>query len=154
MNYNNERLGDYSMTKTEKLEKAESLVDKFDETKAHIVNLNEDPMLSRKMKYPMDKSEILIGRKGVEPPNDIVLGGVGVRAHHASIQHLENGYWLKPTEDDTGESNCFINGQLISEPTRLCHEDRLVLGSSSTFLILLPGEERRIGPEITREIDW
>lgn len=55
MNYNNERLGDYNMTRSEKLEKAESMVDKFDESQAHIVNLNEDPMLSRKMKYPLDK---------------------------------------------------------------------------------------------------
>jgi pSer/pThr/pTyr-binding forkhead associated (FHA) protein len=75
------------------------MTDKFDETKAHIVNLNEDPMLSRKMKYPLDKEEILIGRKNAEPPNDIVLGGVGVRSHHATIVKKEGSYWLKPTED-------------------------------------------------------
>ena len=55
MNKNNELLGDYNMTLSEKLEKAESVIDRFDETKCHIVNLNEDPMLSRKMKYPLDK---------------------------------------------------------------------------------------------------
>jgi len=43
------------MSRSEKLEKAESTVDKFDETKPHIVNLNEDPMLSRKMKYLLNK---------------------------------------------------------------------------------------------------
>jgi kinesin family protein 13 len=51
------------------------------------------------MKYPLDKEEILIGRKNAEPPNDIVLGGVGVRSHHATIVKKEGSYWLKPTED-------------------------------------------------------
>lgn len=142
------------MTISEKLDKAESLIEKFDETKPHIVNLNEDPMLSRKIKYALDKPQILIGRKNTEPINDIVLGGVGVRGHHATITLRENAYYLEPTEAEHGESNCFINGQLVGESTRLFHEDRLVLGSNSTFLILLPGEERRIGPDIPGEIDW
>lgn len=154
LNYNNELLGDYHMTKSEKLDKAESLIEKFDETQAHLVNLNEDPMLTRKIKYPLDKDQVLIGRKNVEPPNDIVLGGVGVRIHHATIVKRDGAYYLEPTEDEQGESNCFINGQLVAEPTRMFHEDRLVLGSNSTFLMLLPGEERRIGPEITGDIDW
>jgi kinesin family protein 13 len=129
-------------------------VEKFDETKAHLVNLNEDPMLSRKIKYSLaDKATLRIGRKNAEPPNDIVLGGVGVRSHHASIVQRDGAYYLEPTADE-GESNCFVNGQLVSEPTRMFNEDRLVLGSNSTFLLLLPGEERRIGPEAPAEIDW
>jgi kinesin family protein 13 len=142
------------MTKSEKLDKAESMIEKFDENQAHLVNLNEDPMLSKKIKYPLDKDRILIGRKNVSPANDIVVGGVGVRSHHATIVNRDGAYYLEPTEDEQGDFNCFINGQLVAEPTRMFHEDRVVLGSNSTFLILLPGEDRRIGPEITGEIDW
>lgn len=43
---------------------------------------------------------------------------------------------------------------MISSVTRLFHEDRLIFGTASTFLMMIPGENRRIGSEISKEIDY
>lgn len=48
-------------------------------------NLNEDPQLSRKINYDIDKEEAKIGKRGMEPPNDIEIGGMGIRKNHAII---------------------------------------------------------------------
>jgi pSer/pThr/pTyr-binding forkhead associated (FHA) protein len=42
-------------------------------------------MLSRKVKYAMNEKNITIGRKQADPPNDIIIGGVGILTHHAII---------------------------------------------------------------------
>lgn len=54
------------------------------------MNLNEDPLLSKKIKYSLEfKEETTIGRKNAEPPNDVIVGGVGIEKHHAVIQRRE-----------------------------------------------------------------
>ena len=115
---------------------------KFDESQPHLVNLNEDPLLSRKIKYSLQgKAAATIGRKNAEPPNDVIVGGVGIEKHHAVIERREDGgkvdFYLNPLDKE--EPNSFINGELIANATRLFHEDRLIFGTASTFLILIPG---------------
>ena len=84
------------------------------------------------------------------------MGGVGIEKHHAVIVRRENEgrveFCLNPLVEE--ESNCFINGEMIVKETRLFHEDRLIFGTASTFLILIPGESRRIGFDAGKEIDY
>lgn len=42
-------------------------------------------MLSKKIRYLMTEKGVTIGRKHADPPNDIVIGGVGILTHHAVI---------------------------------------------------------------------
>jgi kinesin family protein 13 len=45
----------------------------------HLVNLNEDPMLDRKIVYDLTiTSQVHIGRKNGDPAPSIVLGGIGI----------------------------------------------------------------------------
>lgn len=99
--------------------------------------------MSRKIKYSLeDKEETTIGRKNAEPANDVIVGGVGIEKHHAVIVRREDAgrpaFYLNPLDKE--EPNCYINGEIIRNETRLFHEDRLIFGTASTFLILVPGE--------------
>ena len=53
----------------------------------HIVNLNEDPLLSWKLIYNMEKMKILkIGWKKNDE-NWIILNGVNINKEHAEIEY-------------------------------------------------------------------
>lgn len=62
---------------------------KVDNSKPHISNLNEDPQLSRKINYSLDREASHIGRRNIEPQNHIEIGGMGIRNLHASIKRVE-----------------------------------------------------------------
>lgn len=64
---------------------------KIDTSKPHLSNLNEDPQLSRKINYSIDKPKSTIGRRNAEPPNDIEIGGMGIRNLQAIIEVNEEG---------------------------------------------------------------
>ena len=49
----------------------------------HIANLNEDPMISQQIYYPLKEFPIRIGRRNDEPRPQIILGGVSVHRNHA-----------------------------------------------------------------------
>jgi len=80
---------DYSTTRTEKKkmeEEQEEEDQQVDLKRPHLANLNQDPQLSRKVKYSIDKEETRVGKRGISPPNDIEIGGMGIRKVHAIIQ--------------------------------------------------------------------
>jgi hypothetical protein len=60
-------MNDMTMTKKEKLKHEEEEFHaevKFDKTQPHLSNLNEDPQLSRKINYTINKEQIKIGKRG------------------------------------------------------------------------------------------
>jgi hypothetical protein len=64
----------------------------------HIVNLNEDPQLDRKVFYDLTKSNgTRVGRKNGDPEPQVVLGGIGIQSNHAVFEKTKQGYLLKPT---------------------------------------------------------
>lgn len=76
------------------------------------MNLNEDPLLSKKLIHNIKKKKIInIGRKvgDGEEQNDIVINGVGIRKYHARIEYLDDIIVLKCLNLEAGE-NIFING--------------------------------------------
>jgi hypothetical protein len=60
-------------------------VHKVDKTKPHLSNLNQDPQLTRKINYGIDKEATKIGKRNSKPQNDIEIGGMGIRNLHAVI---------------------------------------------------------------------
>ena len=85
-----------TMTKKQKLkheqEQFKSESAKFDKSKPHLSNLNEDPQLSRKINYDIDKEEAKIGKRGMQPANDIEIGGMGIRKNHAIITKVQDKF--------------------------------------------------------------
>lgn len=54
----------------------------------HVTNLNEDPMLSQKIKLDLESlKEVFIGRQTETqtPVNFIVINGVGIQTEHAMV---------------------------------------------------------------------
>ena len=70
----------------------------IDVKKPHLANLNQDPQLSRKVKYSIDQDEVKVGKRGHSPANDIEIGGMGIRGVHAIIKKIEDEYYPKINE--------------------------------------------------------
>jgi hypothetical protein len=110
--------------------------------KPHLSNLNEDPQLTRKVNYALDIECCNIGRRNSDPPNQIEIGGMGIRKLHASIIKSGEDFLIKSVSEGE-ESNCYLNGDLILAETKLFHLDRLSFGTNNMFLFLLPGSQPR-----------
>jgi hypothetical protein len=98
----------------EKKEDEEERLKKEQETNAkngpHLLNLNSDPMLDRKVFYSLSlKDKMLVGRKNGEPKPDIVLGGIGIQANHAVFEKRADGIYIVP-KDKKAALNISVNG--------------------------------------------
>ena len=67
-----------------------SSIDNIDSQQPFLFNLNEDPLLNGKVKYSLKNGKLLLGRKNGSPPNDIVLGGVGINPNHAILTYEDD----------------------------------------------------------------
>ena len=91
LRFNAEMMKDYEMTTKEKLQQENQNMAKItdinnvDTSRPHLSNLNQDPQLSRMINYSIDKEKINIGKRKCEPPNDVEIGGMGIRNLHAVI---------------------------------------------------------------------
>ena len=139
----------------------------FDKKKvAHILNLNEDPLLSGKIYYDFNKyNKIIIGRHSKEDLNEkekfIVLKGVGILSEHLVLEFINSELFLVINEK-SAESNTFLNGESLKTllknklRVKLNDLDRIIIGTSTTFLVRLPIDEaideKRVIED--KEIDW
>jgi len=141
---NADMMKQYDQTFEEKLAEAKAkhaaMEPQIDKTKPYLLNLNEDPLLSGKILHSLAKEKVLIGRKNVEPVPDIVLGGIGIKAQHAEILNEDGKISISPCDRECGEQ-LYVNGQKIYEKKELNHNDRIIIGTNSTFLLKLPGHE-------------
>lgn len=65
-------------------------------SKPHMINLNEDPMLSGKMIYSFENPETHIGRKNGDPAPDVILNGIGIEKNHAIILNEDGAIYIQP----------------------------------------------------------
>ncbi|EGR27406.1 kinesin motor domain protein [Ichthyophthirius multifiliis] len=120
----------------------------------HLTNLNEDPILNNKIIYSLDKEYTYVGRKNAIPLPDIVLGSMGIKEKHAIFQKINNEIYLKPYNGNC-QDYIHVNGNKVGEKIRLFNNDRIIFGTNSTFLIIIPGEQdRNNGKIIPKDIDW
>ena len=106
--------------------------------------MNEDPLLNGKVKYSLKKGLLLLGRKNGSPPNDIVLGGLGINPNHAMLTYEEEKCFVDFYSDaDTPITNkvetddiysIYVNGKKIIGKTEIHHMNRIVFGMSGIFL--------------------
>ncbi len=83
---------------------------------------------------------LYLGRKNGNPPNDIVLGGLGINPNHAVMSTEQGQCWVdyyredevKKEDETTGA--IYVNGFKIENKTQIHHMDRLVFGMSGIFL--------------------
>jgi len=115
--------------------------------KFNLMNLNEDPFLTGKIRHTFKKGENTIGKTDKDEMPDIVIGGVGVLRNHCKISFDGTNVVLVPNPDPN-VAKVFVNGKLITEPTKLKHSDRILFGSHNYFLLNDPSNQEN------SSIDW
>eukprot|EP00761_Pharyngomonas_kirbyi_P009838 gb/GECH01009856.1/.p1 GENE.gb/GECH01009856.1/~~gb/GECH01009856.1/.p1 ORF type:complete len:1270 (+),score=336.42 gb/GECH01009856.1/:1-3810(+) len=110
-------------------------------TTPHLVNLNEDPLMSERLIYFLHEGKTMIGRsnKGSQP--DIELSGLRISAEHCHITNENNeNIIIEPIN----ESKVFINGKKATGPTNLSQGCRIILGNHHVFRFNNPQEAARL----------
>ena len=138
---------------------------------SHMYNLNEDPYLTGRIIYNLEETPfIAIGRENSSDSQNqnpkerkITLNSVGILEEHAKIVYFEKRLSLVIDELQAAEAT-FVNGEsienFIDEDAGYIRElqdwDRIIFGTSSTFLVRLVNESGAIvlnNPDGHR-IDW
>eukprot|EP00095_Tigriopus_kingsejongensis_P011917 maker-scaffold507_size152468-snap-gene-0.36 protein:Tk11917 transcript:maker-scaffold507_size152468-snap-gene-0.36-mRNA-1 annotation:"kinesin-like protein kif28p-like" len=131
-----EKLKAYSTGKTMQVDQTRAKTEEMKKIKAHIYNLNMDPQLSGRLVHFIEKDATEIGnQKGHE--SDICMIGPGIHQEHAMIKKGSKKYTIKPFEKDC---RILVNGSSITGETDLDHNDRLVFGSTQTWVFQNPND--------------
>lgn len=69
---------------------------KIDLNLPHLVNINEDHILTGKLIYSLKQPVIHIGKKTGNPLPLIILGSLGVKPNHAIIYNEDGRIFLEP----------------------------------------------------------
>ena len=106
----------------------------------HILNLNEDPLMSGVVLYLLRQGQSLIGRKDAAAKQDVVLTGLSIEKEHAKVMNTD-GKVIIMTMTDTAK--VIVNGHRISGSSELNHNDRLVIGNNHIFRFVDPDKAEK-----------
>ncbi|XP_076803302.1 kinesin-like protein KIF1A isoform X3 [Clavelina lepadiformis] len=109
----------------------------------HIVNLNEDPLMSECLLYYIKDGITRVGLSTAKVPQDIVLSGQHIKDEHCILQCKrlssdETVVSILPFED----AQTFVNGREVHEPTELRTGSRIILGKNHVFRFMNPDQAR------------
>ena len=119
---------------------------KVEKGKYFLVNLSSDPSLNELLVYYL-KDNTKVGTVEAEEDQDIQLMGIGIKREHCTIEVRESLVFISPL----GDARTCVNGKEISEETKLCHGDRILLGSNHFFRLNCPTDSKE--PR-TDNFDW
>ena len=115
------------------------------EKEPHILNVNEDPVMSGAICYflPLNE-EINFGNRNNPHKEEILLGGVSIRPDHCRITNKEGKLDFGVRE----ECEVLVNGEDVSGKHGLVlhHNDRLVIGTNYYFVVVHPAERDAEAP--------
>ncbi|XP_061832720.1 kinesin-like protein KIF1B isoform X13 [Nerophis lumbriciformis] len=109
----------------------------------HLVNLNEDPLMSECLLYYIKDGVTRVGQADTERRQDIVLSGAHIREEHC-IFHSErnaNGdviVMLVPCE----RSETYVNGKRVEDAIQLRSGNRIIMGKNHVFRFNHPEQAR------------
>uniref|UniRef100_A0A8B9KH85 plus-end-directed kinesin ATPase n=1 Tax=Astyanax mexicanus TaxID=7994 RepID=A0A8B9KH85_ASTMX len=109
----------------------------------HLVNLNEDPLMSECLLYYIKDGITRVGREDAMRRQDIVLSGHFIKDEHCTFTSTTgpNGeaVILEPCEG----AETYVNGKKVTEPTVLRSGNRIILGKSHVFRFNHPEQARQ-----------
>ncbi|KAI8081649.1 uncharacterized protein BX664DRAFT_197879 [Halteromyces radiatus] len=105
----------------------------------HLVNLNEDPLMSECLMYQLKLGVTLVGRSESQVQADIRLSGSNIQEEHCSFENNNGTVTLHPGND----SLTMVNGRRLESPQRLKSGYRIILGDYHIFRFNHPEEVRR-----------
>lgn len=138
----------------EKLEESRNEIDISDKSKQiesipHLLNLNEDSMLSGVLYHFFEKQVTSIGRKETNP--DIAMSGLSIANEHAIISNINGQITIKAASPGAKTK---INGVLIDGEQRLNHHDRILFGSNHMYYFVNPLNLMTSEETPLHEINW
>ncbi|XP_044055166.1 kinesin-like protein KIF1A isoform X19 [Siniperca chuatsi] len=109
----------------------------------HLVNLNEDPLMSECLLYYIKDGITRVGRVDASSRQDIVLSGHFIKDEHCTFTSStgpigETAVVLEPCEG----AETYVNGKRVTEPTVLKSGNRIILGKSHVFRFNHPVQAR------------
>ncbi|XP_070817575.1 kinesin-like protein KIF1A isoform X10 [Chaetodon trifascialis] len=109
----------------------------------HLVNLNEDPLMSECLLYYIKDGITRVGRVDATSRQDIVLSGHFIKDEHCTFTSStgptgETAVVLEPCEG----AETYVNGKRVTEPTVLRSGNRIILGKSHVFRFNHPVQAR------------
>ncbi|KAG0206407.1 kinesin-like protein Klp8 [Mortierella sp. GBA30] len=105
----------------------------------HLVNLNEDPLMSECLVYQLKPGKTQVGRLESSIPADIRLSGTNIHDQHCHFDNSNSTVTLYPGKS----SMTMVNGLRINKPKRLRSGFRVILGDYHVFRFNHPEEVRR-----------
>uniref|UniRef100_A0A672IYF8 plus-end-directed kinesin ATPase n=1 Tax=Salarias fasciatus TaxID=181472 RepID=A0A672IYF8_SALFA len=127
----------------------------------HLVNLNEDPLMSECLLYYIKDGTTKVGRENAKTRQDIVLSGHFIKDEHCTFSSTtgpqgEGCVVLEPCEG----AETYVNGKRVTSPIILRSGNRIIMGKSHVFRFNDP-EQARLERERTpcaetpvEPVDW
>lgn len=104
----------------------------------HLVNLNEDPLMSECLIYYIKDGITRVGRSDAKVPQDIRLSGSKISTEHCIFENRDQVVTLIPLRNGP----CYVNGIKIDSPTILKTGSRVILGKFHVFRFQHPEQAR------------
>ncbi|XP_023577878.1 kinesin-like protein KIF1A isoform X3 [Octodon degus] len=110
----------------------------------HLVNLNEDPLMSECLLYYIKDGVTRVGREDAERRQDIVLSGHFIKEEHCIFRSdMRGGSEAVVTLEPCEGADTYVNGKKVTEPSILRSGNRIIMGKSHVFRFNHPEQARQ-----------
>ncbi|XP_043850482.1 kinesin-like protein KIF1A isoform X14 [Dromiciops gliroides] len=110
----------------------------------HLVNLNEDPLMSECLLYYIKDGITRVGREDGERRQDIVLSGHFIKEEHCIFRSdTRAGNEAVVTLEPCEGADTYVNGKKVTEPSILRSGNRIIMGKSHVFRFNHPEQARQ-----------
>uniref|UniRef100_A0A672RYC1 Kinesin-like protein KIF1B n=1 Tax=Sinocyclocheilus grahami TaxID=75366 RepID=A0A672RYC1_SINGR len=109
----------------------------------HLVNLNEDPLMSECLLYYIKDGITRVGQADAERRQDIVLSGAHIKEEHCIFrsERSANGDVIVMLEPCEG-SETYVNGKRVTSAVQLRSGNRIIMGKNHVFRFNHPEQAR------------
>uniref|UniRef100_A0A673XJP5 plus-end-directed kinesin ATPase n=1 Tax=Salmo trutta TaxID=8032 RepID=A0A673XJP5_SALTR len=109
----------------------------------HLVNLNEDPLMSECLLYYIKGGDTKVGRVDASSRQDIVLSGHFIKDEHCTFTSTTGPIGEAVTLEPCEGAETYVNGKRVTEATVLKSGNRIILGKSHVFRFNHPEQARQ-----------
>ncbi|XP_077390206.1 kinesin-like protein KIF1A isoform X2 [Festucalex cinctus] len=108
----------------------------------HLVNLNEDPLMSECLLYYIKDGITRVGRVDAASRQDIVLSGHFIKDEHCTFTSSTGPQGETVVLEPCEGAETYVNGKRVTEATVLKSGNRIILGKSHVFRFNHPVQAR------------